>query len=90
MGGFVMAEIISYLFNTSLNHGKFPSFLQNAKVIPCHKGDSEFGFQGCMSTKYAVNAQLNNIVNTLEEKKFGVCILLDFAKAFDSQPRYST
>ena len=125
MGGFVMAEIISYLFNMSLNHGKFPSFLQNAKVIPCHKGDSrlemsnyrpisllptisklfeklmyarliefinkhnilyenQFGFQSGMSTEYAVNALLNNIVNTLEEKKFGVCILLDFAKAFDT------
>ena len=52
--------------------------------------ENQFGFQSGMSTEYAVNAQLNNIVNTLEEKKFGVCILLDFAKAFDSQPRYST
>ena len=37
-----------------------------------------------MSTEYAVNALLNNIVNTLENKEYGVCIFLDFAKAFDT------
>ena len=37
-----------------------------------------------MSTEYAVNALLNNIINTLENKEYGVCILLDFAKAFDT------
>ena len=125
MGGFVMAEIISYLFNMSIKHGKFPNFLQNAKVVPCHKDDSrlemsnyrpisllptiskifeklmyarliefikkhnilyenQFGFQSGMSTEYAVNALLNNIVETLENKEYGVCILLDFAKAFDT------
>ena len=125
MGGFVFAEIISYLFNMSISHGKFPSFLQNAKVVPCHKDDSrlemsnyrpisllptiskifeklmyarliefinkhhilyenQFGFQSGMSTEYAVNALLSNIVNTLENKEYGVCILLDFAKAFDT------
>ena len=40
MGGYVMDNIISHLFNMSIDHGKFPSFLQNAKVIPCHKDDS--------------------------------------------------
>ena len=125
MGGYVMDNIISHLFNMSIDHGKFPSFLQNAKVIPCHKDDSrlemsnyrpisllptiskifeklmyarliefikkhnilyehQFGFQSGMSTEYAVNALLNNIVNTLENKEYGVCILLDFAKAFDT------
>ena len=37
-----------------------------------------------MSTEYAVNALLDNIVETLENKEYGVCILLDFAKAFDT------
>ena len=40
MGGYIMDSIISYLFNMSINHGKFPNFLQNAKVIPVHKDDS--------------------------------------------------
>ena len=125
MGGYVMDNIISYLFNMSIDHGNFPSFLQNAKVIPCHKDDSrlemcnyrpisllptiskifeklmytrliefinkhnilyeyQFGFQSGMSTEYAVNALLNNIINTLENKEYGVCIFLDFAKAFDT------
>ena len=120
-----MDNIISHLFNMSIEHGKFPTFLQNAKVIPCHKDDSrlemsnyrpisllptiskifeklmyarliefinkhnilyeyQFGFQSGMSTEYAVNALLNNIVNTLENKEYGVCIFLDFAKAFDT------
>ena len=125
LGGYVMDNIISHLFNMSIEHGKFPTFLQNAKVIPCHKDDSrlemsnyrpisllptiskifeklmyarliefinkhnilyeyQFGFQSGMSTEYAVNALLNNIVNTLENKEYGVCIFLDFAKAFDT------
>ena len=125
MGGFIIARIISYLFNLSIKHGKFPNFLQNAKVVPCHKDDSrqemsnyrpisllptiskifeklmytrliefikkynilyenQFGFQSGMSTEYAVNALLNNIIETLEKKEYGVCILLDFAKAFDT------
>jgi hypothetical protein len=37
-----------------------------------------------MSTEYAVNKLLNYIVETLENKEYGVCILLDFAKAFDT------
>ena len=125
MGGQVISEIISLLFNMSLAHGKFPKPFKNAKVIPCHKDDSrletsnyrpisllptmskifeklmysrlmdfikkhnilyknQFGFQSNMSTEYAVNALLNNIFQTLEEKEYGVCILLDFAKAFDT------
>jgi hypothetical protein len=46
--------------------------------------ENQFGFQSNMSTEYAVNALLNNIVKTLENKEYGVCILLDFAKAFDT------
>ena len=125
MGGFIMAGIISHLFNMSIKHGRFPNLLQNAKVVPCHKDESrlemsnyrpisllptiskifeklmysrlidfikkhnilyenQFGFQSGMSTEYAVNALLNNIIETLEKKEFGVCILLDFAKAFDT------
>ena len=125
LGGYVMDSVISHLFNMSIEYGQFPSFLQNAKVIPCHKDDSrlemsnyrpisllptiskifeklmyarliefinkhnilykyQFGFQSGMSTEYAVNALLHNIVNTLENKEYGVCILLDFAKAFDT------
>ena len=46
--------------------------------------ENQFGFQSGMSTEYAVNALLNNIIETLEKKEYGVCILLDFAKAFDT------
>ena len=46
--------------------------------------ENQFGFQSNMSTEYAVNQVLNYIVNTLERNEFGVCIFLDFAKAFDT------
>ena len=37
-----------------------------------------------MSTEFAVNSLVNNIVRCLENKQVGFCILLDFAKAFDT------
>ena len=37
-----------------------------------------------MSTEHAVNALLHNFVKCLENKEVGFCILLDFAKAFDT------
>ena len=37
-----------------------------------------------MSTEYAVNQVLNYIVESLEKNEIGVCIFLDFAKAFDT------
>ena len=45
---------------------------------------NQYGFQKGMSTEYAVNALVNNIVKCLENKEVGFCILLDFAKAFDT------
>ena len=46
--------------------------------------ENQFGFQSNMSTEYAVNQVLNYIVETLEKNEIGVCIFLDFAKAFDT------
>ena len=40
MGGDTATEIIVILFNQSISQGVFPQPLKNAKVIPCHKGDS--------------------------------------------------
>ena len=45
---------------------------------------NQFGFQKNMSTELAVNALLNNIINALDNKERGLCIFLDFAKAFDT------
>ena len=125
MGGNTAAEIIVILFNQSLAQGIFPQPLKNAKIIPCHKGDSilemsnyrpisllpifskvfeklmyarvisfinkhkiifknQFGFQSKMCTEYAVNSLLNNITSSLENHETGICIFLDFAKAFDT------
>ena len=39
-GGLVMVEIITKLFNMSIEQGKFPDALKNAKIIPTHKDDS--------------------------------------------------
>ena len=46
--------------------------------------NKQFGFQKKMSTEYAVNTVVTNIINCLEKKEQGFCIFLDFAKAFDT------
>ena len=46
--------------------------------------ENQFGFQSNLSTEYAVNKVLNYIIDTLEKNEIGVCIFLDFAKAFDT------
>ena len=125
LGGPVLTQILTLLFNKSLDQGVFPRPLKNAKVVPIHKGDSifemsnyrpisllpifskileklmysrtidfvkkhnilyenQFGFQKGMSTEFAVNSLLNNIVKCLQSKKIGFSIFLDFAKAFDT------
>ena len=45
---------------------------------------NQYGFQKGMSTEFAVNSLLSNIVKCLENKEIGFCIFLDFAKAFDT------
>ena len=44
--------------------------------------ENQFGFQKNMSTEYAVNSLLTNIISSFENKEQGICIFLDFAKAF--------
>ena len=125
LGGPVLTQILTHLFNISLAQGIFPSALKISKIIPIHKGDSlfevsnyrpisllpifskileklmytrvidflkrykilyenQYGFQKGLSTEFAINSLLYNIVSCLENKEVGFCILLDFAKAFDT------
>ena len=120
-----MIQILTFLFNKSLEQGIFPNALKITKIVPIHKGDSmfvmsnyrpisllpifskileklmysrvmsfiqksnilyenQFGFQKGMSTEFAINALISNIVQCLENKETGYCIFLDFAKAFDT------
>ena len=46
--------------------------------------ENQFGFQSNLSTEFAVSKLLNYIIETLEKSEIGVCIFLDFAKAFDT------
>ena len=125
LGGDVLIQILTFLFNKSLEQGIFPNALKISKIVPIHKGDSmfimsnyrpisllpifskileklmytrvmsfiqkynilyknQFGFQKGMSTEFAINALVDNIVQCLENKETGYCIFLDFAKAFDT------
>ena len=125
LGGPVLIQILTLLFNKSIDQGIFPSALKLSKIVPIHKGDSifemsnyrpisllpifskileklmysrvidfitkynvlytnQFGFQKNMSTEYAINSLLHNIVKSLNQDETGFCILLDFAKAFDT------
>ena len=125
LGGPVLIQILTLLFNKSIDQGIFPNALKLSKIVPIHKGDSifemsnyrpisllpifskileklmysrvidfitkynilytnQFGFQKNMSTEYAINSLLQNIVTCLNQDETGFCILLDFAKAFDT------
>ena len=46
--------------------------------------ETQYGFQKGLSTEFAINSLLNNIIECMENKEVGFCILLDFAKAFDT------
>jgi hypothetical protein len=63
-----------------LMYSRIINFIEKHKIL--YK--NQYGFQKGMSTEYAVNALVNNIVKCLENKEVGFCILLDFAKAFDT------
>ena len=125
LGGPVLIQILTLLFNKSIDQGIFPSALKLSKIVPIHKGDSifevsnyrpisllpifskileklmysriidfitkhnvlytnQFGFQKGMSTEYAINSLLHNVVHSMNNDETGFCILLDFAKAFDT------
>ena len=56
------------------------SFIKRYKILY----ENQFGFQKGLSTEFAINSLLNNIIECLENKQIGFCILLDFAKAFDT------
>ena len=117
LGGPVLIQILTLLFNRSIDQGIFPSVLKVSKIVPIHKGDSlfemsnyrpisllpifskilerlmynrviefikkykilyenQYGFQKGLSTEYAINSLLNNIIECLENKEVGFCILL--------------
>ena len=125
LGGSVLTQIMTLLFNKSFDQGVFPSALKVSKIVPIHKGDSlfelsnyrpisllpifskileklmyirvigfierynilyenQYGFQKGLSTEFAIHSLVNNIIQCLENKEVGFCILLDFAKAFDT------
>ena len=63
-----------------LMYARLIDFLTKHNIIY----ENQFGFQSNLSTEYAVNKVLNYIIDTLEKNEIGVCIFLDFAKAFDT------
>ena len=110
LGGPVLTQILTHLFNKSIEQGVFPSALKTSKILPIHKGDSvfemsnyrpisllpifskileklmyarvidfikrykilyenQYGFQRGLSTEFAINCLLNNIVECLFQCK---------------------
>ena len=63
-----------------LMYARLISFFSKHEILY----ENQFGFQSNMSTDYAVNQVLNHIIKTLEKNEIGICIFLDFAKAFDT------
>ena len=63
-----------------LMYSRVISFIKRYNILYAN----QFGFQKGLSTEFAINSLLNNIIDCLENKQVGFCILLDFAKAFDT------
>ena len=63
-----------------LMYARVIDFIKRYKLLY----ENQYGFQKGLSTELAVNSLLYNIVDCLENKEVGFCILLDFAKAFDT------
>ena len=71
----IFSKILEKLMYAHLNE-----FIKRYNILY----ENQFGFQKGLSTEFAINCFLNNIVECLENKETGFCILLDFAKAFDT------
>ena len=63
-----------------LMYSRIIDFIKRFKILYAN----QFGFQKGLSTEFAINSLLNNIIECMENKEVGFCILLDFAKAFDT------
>ena len=63
-----------------LVHKRLLNFLIKNKLL----FDHQFGFQPNKTTEMAILDIYSKIVSALEDKKIACCILLDFAKAFDT------
>ena len=74
-----LLPIFSKIFE-KLMYTRIFSFVKKHNILY----ENQFGFQKKMSTEMAVNALINNIITTYENKEQSVCIFLDFAKAFDT------
>ena len=65
-GGPVLNQIMTLLFNKSLEQGIFPSPLKVSKILPIHKGDSVFEMS---------NYRPISLLNTWKCVRFGLCFL---------------
>ena len=74
-----LLPIFSKIFE-KLMYARLITFVKRNNILY----NKQFGFQKNMSTELAVNALIENIVQTYEKKEQGICIFLDFAKAFDT------
>ena len=74
-----LLSIFSKLFE-KLMHKRFYKFLEIHKVLY----SLQFGFQENHSIDHALVSMTDNIRNTLDNKIFGIGIVVDLQKAFDT------
>ena len=74
-----LLPMLSKIFE-KLMYARLIDFLSKHNILY----ENQFGFQSNLSTEFAVSKLLNYIIETLEKSEIGVCIFLDFAKAFDT------
>ena len=74
-----LLPIIGKLFEKII-FSRLTSFIKKYNLLYSR----QYGFQNGKSTEHAVIDIQENILNSLENKKIPCCLLLDFAKAFDT------
>ena len=74
-----LLPILSKIFE-KLMYKRLIDFISKNNILT----QNQYGFQVNRSTELALNAIINNIVNSFEKKESAYCIFLDFAKAFNT------
>ena len=73
---------ISKIFETLL-FKRLDSFIKSKSLL----SENQFGFRKGKNTEMAALTLLNRLVGAMKDKKFAVCIFLDFSSCFDTVDR---
>lgn len=61
-------------------HKKISSYVENNNIL----SESQFGFRKGIGTNQLLNKFTNNVYSAMNERKYTLCLFIDFTKAFDT------